>query len=158
MTHDNQAMGASPEELAYYNRTVGEVARYRDYQWKIPMWTLGFLLGCITLNAARPPGEVWLRVGMLAAVIAWTWFACRRLYECHDALTKNRKVLRAIETRFPKMNALVGTVPEWLKEQSDITWWKWGGPKVVGFWLAMGAAAVFAVAHIGRRLVMAMLP
>lgn len=92
--------------LALYQDVNSEITRYRDYEWKLPIWTAALLAAIVGVanqidSLGFDFGKKYILKTVLASFsVAATAFACWYIYFLHSKLIENRKIRRLISNCF----------------------------------------------------------
>lgn len=82
--------------LAHYQRVSEDLRRYRDYRWKIPIWTATFLLGLGAAGLKMPLVQK-VRIPALVLAVLTGALAISNLHRCYDAYVNYRNCLNKYE-------------------------------------------------------------
>lgn len=113
-----------PELIAIYQKTAGEITRYRDFEWKITIWALSLLVGIISFTKLIPvPSnhKPIIQTLFVVFIVVAIPFSIWHILYCHHQLTKNRQVHRKCEKELQIDNFLP---EEWKKEPEEIKYTK----------------------------------
>ncbi len=83
-------------QLAYYERLAADLRRYRDYRWKIPIWTATFMAAMASTGTHVPLPVPVRIVGALLASLA-ALFSVWNLHRCYDAYANHKRELDRVE-------------------------------------------------------------
>lgn len=134
--------------ISRLEQTEDEITRYRDYEWKVEIWTLLLVLaaGGVGGVAAQPAVP---QISMMIAACAFAVFGGVYLAVIHSRLTNSRKRQTRLETLLGCFEPAAygdseSLLPEELKDEPKF--WD-GGTLLVGMWatiaLALGCSLLF---------------
>ena len=173
MTHISGKENQIQREVAYYQRLSADLTRYRDYRWKIPIWTMTFMsaLSAAVTSIHLPPRMKWL-VTAVAALVGI--FSSWHLHNCYERYIEHKRRQDKIEKSWrcdgvqeqqPEQDTAGSSWKVWLCRLGRLLWPKWPCQvrsrvdkdwqhKVfrLGWLLLMLAATVFAICatHMDR--------
>ncbi len=135
--------------LAINDITHKEITRYRDYEWRITLWTVTLMAGIVAAVRSTNlsgPNQSGIQVLLTFFLLVVLCLGIGHVCFVHSRLVTNWKIRRNLDDQlglFQKDAYFAGTVlpSEW--ERRSIKWTR-GLPHLLTFWVIMLASATYA--------------
>jgi len=98
MTRTPDDSDSTDWEMAYYQRLSEDLGRYRDYRWKIPIWTVTFMvaLAAAVTRVALPTWMKWAASFGAGLVLLFSWW---NLHNCYERYAEHISLQDGIERK-----------------------------------------------------------